>query len=457
MLSLHIQHFTHTVYMSRYVYSLHDYHAIKKAVITIDGITVLSGENGCGKSTLSKWLYYLVNGAERFDVYVYNSFIGGVQEIISRLNVVRREIDRYNDNANYTFFRDGEMKMHRLAGEESQENIDNTIIIFNTILDRFVKILSDYLKQNPSVRMKERMLRYLDIDIPDNTHIDERLEDFACNQRNAVHRLYDRYATDKDERNKERFLSLLHTEFGIKDKPPVNMQFEEEEVKLFKKNRVGNLFNLHKAIYVDTPMAVSEEFAYDNKFWDNLQDLMIYPAKDMHRSDASLKIGRRIERLIKGQVKVSKDDFNQNELHYVREDGLDIKLDDVATGFKTFSYIQRLLENGYLNDDTLLMIDEPEAHLHPQWIVEFAHLLVLLNKELGVKIMVASHNPDMVAAIQAISKKEERADVTRFYIAEPSESPYTYSYRELGNSVEDIFKSFNIAYERIEQYGETGI
>ena len=76
---------------------------------------------------MSKWLYYLVNGAERFDVYVYNSFIGGVQEIISRLNVVRREIDRYNDNANYTFFRDGEMKMHRLAGEESQENIDNTV------------------------------------------------------------------------------------------------------------------------------------------------------------------------------------------------------------------------------------------------------------------------------------------------------------------------------------------
>lgn len=204
-------------------------------------------------------------------------------------------------------------------------------------------------------------------------------------------------------------------------------------------------------------MAVSEEFAYDNKFWDNLNDLMMYPAKDMQMSDSSLKIERRIKKLIKGQVKVSKDDFNQNELRYIREDGLDIKLDDVATGFKAFSYIQRLLENGHLNSNTLLMIDEPEAHLHPQWIVEFARLLVLLNKELGVKIMVASHNPDMVAAIHAISKKEERTDVTRFYIAEPSESPYTYSYRDLGNNIEDIFKSFNIAYERIEQYGGTGI
>ena len=53
--------------MSIYRYTLSDYHAIKKADITIDGITVLAGENGCGKSTLSRWLYYLVNGAQQFE------------------------------------------------------------------------------------------------------------------------------------------------------------------------------------------------------------------------------------------------------------------------------------------------------------------------------------------------------------------------------------------------------
>lgn len=38
--------------MSNYRYTLSDYHAIKEADITINGITVLAGENGCGKSTL---------------------------------------------------------------------------------------------------------------------------------------------------------------------------------------------------------------------------------------------------------------------------------------------------------------------------------------------------------------------------------------------------------------------
>lgn len=115
----------------------------------------------------------------------------------------------------------------------------------------------------------------------------------------------------------------------------------------------------------------------------------------------------------------------------------------------------RLVENGYIDDKTLLMIDEPEAHLHPQWIVEFAHILVLLNKELGAKVMVASHNPNMVEAIQAIAKKEGVIDNTHFYMAYESEQRFTYEYKDLEQDVEGVFRSFNVAYQKIEQYGDT--
>ena len=72
--------------------------------------------------------------------------------------------------------------------------------------------------------------------------------------------------------------------------------------------------------------------------------------------------------------------FKNDELHYHRTDGLDITLASTATGIKSFAYLQRLLENGYLNEESLLLIDEPEAHLHPQWIVEFARLLTAKKK-----------------------------------------------------------------------------
>ena len=124
---------------------------------------------------------------------------------------------------------------------------------------------------------------------------------------------------------------------------------------------------------------------------------------------------------------------------------------------KTFTYLQRLLQNGFLDDNTLLLIDEPEAHLHPQWIVEYARLLVLINKKLGVKIMIASHNPDMVAAIRSIAEKEGVLENTHFYLAEKNAESRRYVYNDLGQEIDEIFRSFNIALDRIKLYGSDSI
>ena len=128
-------------------------------------------------------------------------------------------------------------------------------------------------------------------------------------------------------------------------------------------------------------------------------------------------------------------------------------LAEVATGIKAFSIIQLLLKNGHIDNRTLLIIDEPESHLHPQWIVEYARMIVLLHKHIGVKFFLASHNPDMVSAIRYIAEKEEVLDNVNYYLAEKEEGEtYLYNYRSLGTEIDPIFASFNIAFDRINQY-----
>jgi predicted ATPase len=212
---------------------------------------------------------------------------------------------------------------------------------------------------------------------------------------------------------------------------------------------------LNRAIYVDTPMAVSKRgYSVGNDIWD---DFVSYMYKvNPHKKDLSTELlGVQIQFVIGGNIQLKEDDMGlERGLHFVsKEQGIDIDVKDAATGVKTFAYMSQLLRNGWLDKETLLMIDEPEAHLHPQWIVEFARLLVKIHKELGVKVLVASHNPDMVAAIQSIAQKEEVIDKTVFYLAQKEKDETRYVFSDKGTEISDIFTSFNIALSRIEQYG----
>ena len=249
---------------------------------------------------------------------------------------------------------------------------------------------------------------------------------------------------------------MLHSTYQVKDETPERIQFSEDGVKLLRKNGLGNLLALERAIYVDTPMALSfGNTRSDSVFWQDLRKMI--KSSPVPVSPSRLKLLIRIKNLIGGEVRVQDTVYQGIELRFVRKgDNLNIKLEDTATGMKTFAYIQKLIENGFLNERTLLLIDEPEAHLHPKWIFEFAHLLVLLNKELGVKVMVASHNPDMVAAIQKVSQVEGMIDYTHFYQAYHQDESYQFVYRDLGGSINEIFRSFNIATSRIQNYGGRG-
>lgn len=81
-------------------------------------------------------------------------------------------------------------------------------------------------------------------------------------------------------------------------------------------------------------------------------------------------------------------------------------LKEVATGIKA-SLLQSLLTKGRLNDKTLPIIDEPEAHLHPQWVVEYVMHGDPLNQKLGVRFLIATHSPRLVQTLDLLANDKE--------------------------------------------------
>ncbi len=449
--------------MSSYRYTLSDYHAIQSADIKIDGITILAGENGCGKSTLSRWLYYIINGARLFEEFTLRNYERRVNRLLNRQNMAAREIRHYlqkDDDRrifNYSYGRLNiplKIENGRITEEDLQqfqEMSTQTILSFGEMLAEFLK------KTNISAR-RDRILSYLGIDASlDEIDPGQVSEDFVEKNLRLLNQMTEKLHSDIENRSFKQFLDNIKNEYDETDMAPKNFQLYEDGVELIEAERISSLFNLRRAIYVDTPMALSNGDS-NNFFWDELKQYAFSDREDIGFEEK--KILQRIKNIIQGEAKVIELDspFEEEELRYVSADKkINIEIEKTATGFRTFTYLQRLLENGYLTSETLLMIDEPEAHLHPQWVVEYARLLVLLQKYIGLKIMIATHNPDMVAALKSIAEREDILPNVNFYIAKSSSEPHMYEYRDLENEIGEIFESFNIALSRIQLYGTKGI
>lgn len=447
--------------MNKYIYSLSNYHAIDKAEIIIDGITVLAGENGCGKSTLSRWLYYLVNGAVDFERFLYREYVEAVQEIVRRWNLVSRDVSRYSSDLHnmrrgIQVVAEQLEQLYKLDRFET-DNIERVKELFMQALTALAEQLYSYLKNDASELRKRRVASFLNIEMDDSVSLEEVIGKFQMIHENLIQKKVDVLSVCLQNRTIKDFYQIIRDEYNEKDNPPVELQFKEEGVELLEEGCLANIYNLRQAIYVDTPMAATSD-GNDNVFWNELRDMMLSSSEKNISVEVKLLI-KRIKLLLGGEAKLMKDEkFGIQELRYVSEgEDVDIELSKVATGMKTFAYLQRLLQNGYLNEQTLLLIDEPEAHLHPQWIVEYARLLVWINKKIGTKIMIASHNPDMVSALRAIAEKECILENTHFYLAEKHNAGHRYVYNDLGHSIEDIFRSFNIALDRIKLYGADSI
>lgn len=430
-----------------YKYSLYNYHAVGSASLDLEGITVLAGINGCGKSTLSRWLYYLVNESGQFSAHIIGDFIQSLSNRVKRMEFSLWEMTRSYDQVS-SLTRKTSSSLDALDVNDPA-SLEKAAKIYSNFLDAYTNNAFRFETEAAEGARKNRAFRIFGGE-KDQSY-GERIEGFLHREQNNL--FSQKQSTEQliENRPTDAFFRNIMDE-SLEKSYPERIQLKEDGVKLLD-GSVNHLFGLDRAIYVDSPMAVSENLSDDNIFWRNLRALMMKPREGFQPSMEDKKILLRIARILHGKVTMVKDAITEEqEFFFQPVKGKAFLLDEAATGYKTFSYMQRLVENGYLNEQSILLIDEPEAHLHPQWIVEFARLLVLVYKNLHTRIMIASHNPDMVAAIRAIAEKEQVLDQTCFYLAEEGQDG-KYYFVSKGTDITDIFASFNIALDRIREYG----
>lgn len=444
-----------------------DFRAIGHADIILDGITVIAGDNGSGKSTISKLLYHTIKVVNEYDSIIDEQLKSRLRRISSNFKDVIRD---------YSYvFEDRETKY-----EELNKQFTQTIQLVSTDFDesqqRFINLTYDAIQwitdiidslQNNDTRITfltssrfhtrdiekhiERINKNLKSVLPteDKNEISDTALEITLNKlieyietlyAECNDRKYNRYIDELSNKLKRQFEENIES---------INYNIYEHDLGLIERelNKIYSISQIENVIYIDTPMAMgAQDNGNKNEHWNDLNKLLM---NDYYSIDDSFS-----NQIIHGSARFERTDLFRNKFVFKRDDGKEFNLIEVATGIKSFSILQMLLNNGSLNGNTLLILDEPEAHLHPQWIVEYGRFLVYLNEHVGVKLLVASHSPDMVSALKYITEKEGKPEILNFYLAEQRESEYKYDYRHLGLDIDAIFDSYNKSYEKLDNYAD---
>ncbi|CAA6813195.1 MAG: ABC transporter, ATP-binding protein [uncultured Campylobacterales bacterium] len=329
---------------------------LKNADVTIDGLTVIAGENDTGKSTVGKSLYFALKSL--FDLKNLLGFIN--------------KDEKLNTESDKRF------------GLIEKLIFDNQISEINN--DGYI-----------SLAIKED--RYKFNIINQQAHIPENFE-----------------GTNRQIKN---------IKLPIMIETPLVWNF--------------NKFFNQMSILESRSGMIGEEISIDYPYFlKELHYRLNIPSKKQ-----GLNIVDNISLLING-------DFRQDGIgnFFFYKDGKKIELLNTATGIKYFGILQILSKNNYLNENTLLILDEPEVHLHPKWQLEMAKVIVNLVKN-GVKILVNSHSPYMIEALKRYSDIEGIKDKTNFYLAEDG-----YIKKENDSNTDTLAKIFEKLSEPFDLFEE---
>ena len=123
----------------------------------------------------------------------------------------------------------------------------------------------------------------------------------------------------------------------------------------------------------------------------------------------------------------------------------------ISAGIKEIGIIQILLQNNKLKESSFLILEEPEASLHPEWEIKFAEILVLLVKELNIHIYLNSHSPMFIEAISLYSQYYDLISQTNFYLTEKQENG-KYNFKRINpKSMGEVYENLTRPYDELDK------
>lgn len=136
-------------------------------------------------------------------------------------------------------------------------------------------------------------------------------------------------------------------------------------------------------------------------------------------------------------------DKESNSFKYkVSTNASPLNIINIASGTKSFGILYLLIKFGIITEETPIILDEPENHLHPEWQIAYAKFLMFLVKN-GFSILLTSHSPTFIQALlKEAVKEKEWENLYKFYLSEPLVNIENYTkIKDVTSCPDEIFKN----------------
>lgn len=407
-----------------------------EASVDIDGITVVAGENGTGKSTIGKTLYAMFDAFYLYNRHIKNKRIGNLELLV----------DSYVLSSFSNSFRNSyEEERSKQFSEHIVEDLNEYLKDKSKLEDE----LRNYYKAGDTDEEKYKIAEiansiYESLDLKSDIILESIVEEaFEGEFHSEIsNKLY------KDSSAAELF---------IKDKS-IRVNFSDDAV-----SEIPEHFELTKKIvYIDDPYVLDDlnDYARFIPFMiqrnENHRNALLSKLKRGNQdSIEKIKIKNKLSSIFEkldginvGELFLDKTVFKYND------PSMDVDFDvrNIATGLKSFVILKTLLENGSIEQNGIIIFDEPETHLHPKWQLVLAELIVLIQKEFNMHIFINTHSPYFMRAIEVYSSKYETDKTTKYYLAKHQNG--ISGIEDVTDSTEKIYGLLAEPFDRLSEDSE---
>lgn len=434
---------------------------IKETDINIEGITVIAGGNNSGKSTVGKALYAIFDSFYNMDKAIKDW----------KPNDAFRELEKHSKNLDLLCKKLSGAKRRKVGLAQSIQRRYSVLLalcesesdIYNHVKGYCAEHVALYGLEREWYSGNHEMMAWCE---KTSSHMVETMLDYDSEyaEKHGVENVFApifSFDISKSIKKGEKREDIRKTLVSICVKSNEASRQDAMNQIVFSNGKIKSVsqeFSVNtRAIYIDSPRVLEkfysissmtqaaarkliedqltpnkEVYSIQNMFSDmgympgffGENDFPRESNAEMQKMDGIIeRIEEELKKLVEGSLVFSEeiftglqflDDYYENRF----------QIQNLSTGVKAIALLQLILHYRVLKRKSVLILDEPEINLHPEWQVAYAKYIVMLQKELDLHIVITTHSPFFLKALENAANEYGIWKKCHYY----------YAYNELGDA-----------------------